>query len=267
MKVFLLALLTILSQFSLAENSEELLLNKTYKLHSYTNKLQPIEGEKCNYSSESNKDCTAFDGSVFKVVGIEKSKQSKNGKEVNDPVIKVTFEKVITKEVHDSDEDSTVEREDVTTVGESIAVKGHIYSYAQSKLKIRSVKLREAFEGYSLKAVLVPQKYYSQSKNYSSNPTVGVAVNVLPITGLEQKFELSVSLGVGFNQVTIDSDNGSSERTGFSYFIGYDFLDGENLSAGIYFGMDNVYLNSGETFNGKTNKSQGWWGLTLTSGF
>ena len=119
----------------------------------------------------------------------------------------------------------------------------------------------------SLVFVLVPQKYYSHTRAYSSNPTIGVAINILPLTKERGKFAASFSLGVGFNQITIDSADGATEKTGFSYFIGYDFLDGEGLSAGIYFGKDHVDLKNGETFNSDTDESQRWVGLTLTTGF
>ena len=220
-------------------------INDRYILESYTNSLKAVDGEKCNSNSDSKEICTAYGGSEFVVVG-----KSEFGKEV--------FINFISVKVPPGD-----------THPDTDAIVGHIYSYDENNMIMRSRLAPGLFDGYSLKAILIPQKHYLDTNAYSSNPTLGVAINFFPRPpGYEKEkfFFLSFSYGVGFNQITIDDIDEAREKTGFSYFVGYDFKYGKNVSTGIYFSKDVVDLKSAETFNSIKDESQGWIGLSLTAG-
>jgi hypothetical protein len=157
-------------------------------------------------------------------------------------------------------------------VGNAMAKKDYVYTHPTDGLLMLSKDAFELSKAIRLKIVLVPQKFYKSSKEYSSNPTFGVGLSISSEVD-DKDILASFTLGVGFTQATIDTPSDSDEKTGFSYFVGWDFInpvtDGENsgLAAGIYLGRDAVSLDAGETFNGGTSEKQTWWGIVLSKRF
>ena len=238
-----------------------------YMLLGNTNKLKNTD----NTNLCSGNGCTLNRGSKFKVIDVSnesakiiiiKSEPSSEGKNMeNNKNINNKSKKENGTE-NNSNNGSKQEDE--------LAKKGYVYTHDTKELFIRSQKfvdLEDYFDHLSLRAILVPQKFYSSTNAFSSNPTVGVGLSFSSYRSTDIKSLLSVTVGAGFNQITIDSNSGANEKTGFSYFLGYDFTDNAGLSAGIYVGWDIVDLKDGETFNGLKNETQKWIGLVLSTGF
>lgn len=232
------------------KNKKELKPSFYYIIKGLTGNLTSIDTNECQFNEaiksnteneiNKNKKCFMPYNSIYQLLSIDEKR--------NTAVITINE---ITKIEGDIKVDGKIAR------------KGFIYKHADADaLAVRSYRLDNPGERFSLRGILIPQKFYTSTNDYSSNPTIGIGFSVLGSIGF------SLTFGAGFNQLTIDTTDGADEKTGFSYYVGWDFADFKNdLAAGLYYGVDIVGLKDGQTFNGENDESQKWFGLVLSAGF